>query len=48
MLQLPEDLALELVQYLATRPFGEVYQIIPRIQRLEPVPEDSPDDGKDE
>ena len=35
----PLPLARRLVDYLATRPYAEVCELIPALQRCEPVPE---------
>lgn len=35
----PLPLAQRLVDYLATRPYAEVCELIPALQRCEPVPE---------
>lgn len=51
MLLIPEKLAQILVDYLANRPYGEVFQLIPGLMGLKPAPIDEPkpdEDGKAE
>ena len=35
---LPEEVGQAVVRYLATRPYGEVFELVQAIQKLEPVP----------
>ena len=37
MLQLPQDLASAIAQYLATRPFQEVFKLMNALSNLEPI-----------
>ena len=41
-LQLPVETINATLEYLATRPYREVMQLIPAIQAAEPVPEPEP------
>ncbi len=39
---IPESLRVALVNYLAQKPFAEVSQVIPALQRLQKAPEPDP------
>lgn len=41
--KLPPELAQAIVNYLATKPYQEVFQVMPQIMNLEGVPEVTPE-----
>lgn len=46
--RIPDGLRQALVNYLAVRPYHEVYEFIPALESLEPIKELKPsDDGKE-
>lgn len=42
MFKIKEEVAQEILNYLANRPFKEVFQIINEIQKFEKIEEDKP------
>lgn len=38
ILGLPQELGQELLNYLATRPYNEVFQLIDKLRNIQPVP----------
>lgn len=44
--KLPPELAQAIVNYLATKPYQEVFQVMPQIMNLEGVPEVAPVPGE--
>jgi hypothetical protein len=41
--QIEKEFIQQILNYLAGRPFGEVYQLIAKIQQLQPVPTPQPE-----